>query len=71
MEHIETHTSNDEITITWRPALCQHSGICIKMLPKVYNPGEIPWIKIDQATTPELIKQVSSCPSGALSYKKK
>ena len=60
--------SNGEITIVWQPDICLHSGICVKTLPKVYNPKEHPWIKIENATTRELINQVNLCPSGALSY---
>ncbi|RHJ94245.1 (4Fe-4S)-binding protein [Parabacteroides bouchesdurhonensis] len=61
--------SNGELTIIWQPDLCQHSGICVKTLPQVYNPKERPWIKIENATTEELIAQIKMCPSGALSYK--
>jgi uncharacterized Fe-S cluster protein YjdI len=45
-------------------------GVCVKTLPKVYNPKERPWIKMENATSEELMSQVSKCPSGALSYKK-
>lgn len=62
--------SNGEVTIVWKPDLCIHSGICVKMLPKVYNPTERPWIKPHNATTEEIIEQVAACPSGALSIKK-
>ena len=65
---IKKEYSNGEITIVWQPALCLHSGICVSTLPKVYNPQEHPWIKIENATTQELISQVNLCPSGALSY---
>lgn len=30
--------TNGEITIIWKPELCQHAGICVKLLPNVYNP---------------------------------
>lgn len=40
------------------------------MLPNVYNPKDKPWVKPENATTAELIAQVSKCPSGALSIKK-
>lgn len=62
--------SNGELTIIWQPELCQHAGICVKQLPKVYRPGEKPWIRMEQATTEELIAQVAQCPSGALSCRK-
>ena len=61
--------TNGELTIIWQPGLCQHSGICVKTLPKVYNPQERPWVKIENATTEELIAQIKKYPSGALSYK--
>ncbi|HEY5371170.1 MAG TPA: (4Fe-4S)-binding protein [Hanamia sp.] len=60
--------SNGEMTIVWQPNLCLHSGICVRTLPNVYHPKERPWIKIENATTEELINQVNRCPSGALSY---
>ena len=61
--------SNGELTIIWQPDLCQYSGICVKTLPQVYNPKERPWVKIENATTDELIAQINKCPSGALSYR--
>lgn len=62
--------SNGEITILWKPEMCIHSGICVKTLPKVYHPQERPWVKIENATSQELIDQITKCPSGALSVKK-
>ena len=60
--------SNGEITIKWQPNLCKHAGVCVKTLPKVYNPKEKPWIKIENASTEALKSQIDQCPSGALSY---
>ena len=59
---------NEDITILWKPDLCIHAGECVKTLPKVYNPKERPWIKIENVTTPELKAQIAKCPSKALSY---
>lgn len=61
--------SNGDVVIIWKPDLCQHSGICVKMLPKVYHPREKPWITADQASSEEIIEQVGKCPSGSLSYR--
>lgn len=61
--------SNGEVTVLWKPQLCKHAGICVKMLPNVYHPKEKPWIKAENATSQELIDQTSKCPSGALSIK--
>lgn len=63
--------TNGEVTILWTPSKCIHSGICVKTLPKVYNPKEKPWVKIQNASSKELIEQVSKCPSAALSIKNK
>lgn len=60
--------SNEDITIIWQPEKCTHAGICVKLLPKVYNPKAKPWVQIENATTEELINQIKQCPSGALSY---
>lgn len=61
--------SNGEITITWQPGKCMHSGICVKTLSAVYHPNEKPWISPENASTQELIEQIKKCPSGALSFK--
>ncbi|SMC50905.1 (4Fe-4S)-binding protein [Moheibacter sediminis] len=61
--------SNGEITILWKPKLCTHSGKSVKTLPNVYFPKEKPWLRMENATSEQLIKQVAICPSGALSIK--
>ena len=60
--------TNGEVTITWKPDLCIHSAICVKGLPNVFQPKDRPWIKMDNASTDELVNQVKQCPSGALGY---
>jgi len=60
---------NGEITIVWQPKLCIHAGVCVRTLPKVYDPKARPWIKSENATTQELREQIAKCPSGALSIK--
>ena len=59
--------SNGEVTILWKPWKCIHSGICVKLLPQVYNPKARPWVNPENASSQEIIHQVSQCPSGALS----
>ena len=68
MEKIKEYNSGD-ITVIWKPGLCIHAGNCVKLLPKVYKPGEKPWVKAENATSEELINQINACPSGALSYR--
>lgn len=67
--HEYPHPSG-ELTILWQPKKCIHAGVCVRMLPKVYNPKERPWAKPENATVEELKEQISQCPSGALSIKK-
>ncbi len=60
--------SNDDITVVWKPDICQHSKICWKGLIEVFDPREKPWIKMTAASTEKIIEQVKKCPSVALSY---
>ncbi|MCF7560534.1 (4Fe-4S)-binding protein [Sabulilitoribacter multivorans] len=60
--------SNGDVTIVWDAKKCIHSGICVKGLPKVFRPKVRPWIRIDKASTEDLVNQVKRCPSGALSF---
>ena len=60
--------SNGDLTILWEPKKCIHSAICVKSLPKVYNPEINPWIKAENASIEELKDQINKCPSAALSY---
>ena len=64
----EHNYSNGEVTIVWKPEMCIHSRKCWKGLGAVFQPGENPWIKPEEASTEEIIAQVGQCPSGALSY---
>ena len=68
MSEIKKEYKNREITVVWKPKACIHAAECVKALPKVYNPKEKPWIKVENATTEELKSQIDKCPSGALSY---
>jgi uncharacterized Fe-S cluster protein YjdI len=61
--------SNGEITVLWQAAMCQHSANCVRHLATVFQPKQHPWIKIDNASSKEIIETVAKCPSGALSIK--
>jgi uncharacterized Fe-S cluster protein YjdI len=60
--------TNGEVTVVWKPKICIHSTLCWKGLVEVFNPRERPWVKMDGASTEQIIEQVRKCPSGALSY---
>lgn len=67
--NLKKEYSNGEITVVWQSTKCSHSGNCFRNLPKVFQPSERPWIKINGATSAEIIDAVAKCPSGALSIK--
>jgi uncharacterized Fe-S cluster protein YjdI len=67
---IVKHYSNGEVTVVWQPDLCRHSGICVRGLPKVFDPRRRPWIELQHADTDTIVAQVARCPSGALSITK-
>jgi CDGSH-type Zn-finger protein len=58
----------DGITIHDNRGLCAHSGRCTDNLAAVFKLKEEPWIDPDGAKVDEIVKVVSMCPSGALSY---
>ena len=60
--------SNNEITVIWKPDVCQHSTICWKGLLPVFDPRRAPWVVMENSTTERIIEQVNKCPSGALSF---
>ena len=56
------------VTVTWKPALCRHTGICARGLPDVFNPRRRPWIELQHAGADAITAQVERCPSGALTW---
>jgi uncharacterized Fe-S cluster protein YjdI len=63
--------TNGEITIVWQSGKCIHSGNCVKNLHAVFQPKTQPWIKMNAASTAEIVATVAVCPSGALSIKER
>ena len=62
--------SNGEITVIWQPSLCEHSTICFRGLPQVFDPRRRPWVVLEGTDTETIVQQVEKCPSGALSYER-
>ena len=59
---------NEEITVLWKPELCQHSTRCWKQLPQVFKPSEKKWIDPNGAPAERIREQINHCPSGALVF---
>ena len=71
MKEITKHYTKGDVTVVWKPDLCQHSTHCWKELREVFDPKQSPWINMDGAPPDRIIEQVTKCPSGALSFMKK
>jgi uncharacterized Fe-S cluster protein YjdI len=68
-ERLQTYT-NDEITVTFDPTLCTHSGNCVRGLPAVFDVRRKPWVLLSGASADAVEAQVRRCPSGALQVKR-
>jgi len=55
-----------DVTVSFDPEVCQHSGRCVEGLPAVFDAGRSPWIEPDGAGADDVVAQVGRCPSGAL-----
>ena len=55
-----------EITVTFEPALCIHSGNCVRGLPLVFDVRRKHWVRPEAAPSDAVAAQVARCPSGAL-----
>ena len=63
--------STDEISVSFDPSICQHSGVCVRGLPEVFNIKRKHWIRPELATAEQVSALIDKCPSGALKYKLK
>ncbi len=55
-----------EVTVTFDPNICRHTGVCLRGLPAVFDIREKRWVRPERASAAEVIAQVEKCPSGAL-----
>ena len=61
----------ERITVTFDPDVCQHSAVCLRGLPKVFDVTRKRWVRPELARAEEVAAQVARCPSGALQYRLK
>jgi uncharacterized Fe-S cluster protein YjdI len=55
-----------EVTVTFDPNICIHSGACVRGLPAVFDIRRKRWVRPEAAAADEVVAQVARCPSGAL-----
>jgi uncharacterized Fe-S cluster protein YjdI len=55
-----------DVTVTFDPSICQHTGVCLRGLPAVFDLSRKRWIRPELAAADEVVAQVARCPSGAL-----
>lgn len=58
-----------DITVTFEPEVCIHSGVCVRGLPLVFDVKRKHWVRPELAAAAEVAAQVARCPSGALQYR--
>ena len=60
--------TRDNLIVNWYPDKCTHAAICVRSLPKVFQPRKRPWVNLENASIEEIISVVEKCPSKALTY---
>ena len=66
-KRLQTYETS-EITVTFDPNICIHSGVCVRGLPAVFDVRRRDWVRPYAATPDEVEAQVRRCPSGALQF---
>jgi uncharacterized Fe-S cluster protein YjdI len=64
-KRLQVYESPD-ITVTFEPDRCIHSGNCVRGLPAVFDIRRKRWIRPEAADAEAVAAQVARCPSGAL-----
>ena len=57
-----------DITVTFDPNVCIHSGVCVRGLPLVFDVKRKRWVRPELAPAADVAAQIERCPSGALQY---
>ena len=59
----------DDITVTFDPEVCIHSGVCLQVLPAVFDVRRRRWVRPELASAEAVAAAIRQCPSGALQYR--
>ena len=54
--------------VTFDPAMCQHSGVCVRTLNAVFDIKKARWINTRGAPADQIAATIAKCPSGALQF---
>lgn len=66
-----THSfQNQTIKVSFDGSICAHAGVCFGELHSVFDGDANPPINLDGASTDEIIRVVTKCPSSALTYER-
>lgn len=57
-----------EITVSFDPGVCRHSGVCLRTLPTVFDVRRARWIQPGVEPAEHVAAAVQKCPSGALQF---
>ena len=60
-----------DITVTFDPDVCIHSGVCVRGLPAVFDIKRKRWIRPELQDADAVAQQIERCQSGALQYVRK
>jgi len=69
-DHVQSYES-PELTVTFDPKVCTHSGNCVRGLAAVFDVKRRPWVEMSGARAEQIEAQVGRCPSGALRVMRK
>src|SRR5512139_3784455 len=58
------------IIVGWEPSRCIHVANCIRNLPTAFDPAVRPWIDVNAANADALAAAITTCPTGALTYRR-
>lgn len=67
MSRLQTY-EGDGFAVTFDPAVCTHSGKCVRGLPGVFDVRRKRWVAVEAASADEIEAQIARCPSGALQF---
>ena len=58
------------IRVTWSKLRCIHAAECVRGLPRVFRPGERPWVQLEHAGADAVAGVIERCPTGALHHER-